>query len=66
MHIEEKFKRVAELFREIEEEGFYGTLTFQFRKGIVQLVRKEETLTGSDVFPKTLKSISGKTAEESS
>jgi len=65
MHIEEKYKRVAILFKEIEEEEFYGTLTFQFQKGVVKLVRKEETLTGSDVLPKTLKSISGKTAEES-
>jgi len=62
--MQEKYERVAELFKEIEEEGFYGTLTFQFQKGIVKLVRKEETLTGSDVLPKTLKSISGKTVEE--
>lgn len=64
MHIEEKFLRVATLFKEIEEEGFYGTLTFQFQKGIVQLVRKEETLRGSNVLPETLKSINGKTVEE--
>lgn len=65
MHTQEKYEPVAELFKQIEEEEFYGTLTFQFRKGVIQLVRKEETLTGSDVLPRTLKSISGKTAKES-
>ena len=62
--MQERYQRVAELFGNIEKEEFYGTLTFQFQKGEIQLVRKEETMTGRQLLPKSLKSISGKTAEE--
>lgn len=60
-----KYERVVELFRDIEDQKFYGTLTIQFQKGVIQLVRKEETMRGSQLLPTKLKSISGKTAEES-
>lgn len=56
--MQEKHLQIASYFKEIEEEEFYGMITFQFQKGIVQLVRKEETLKGSSLF-------SGETAEES-
>ena len=57
--MQEQYNGLIEVFKSIKKEGFYGTLSFQFRDGEVQVVRKEQTIKASEIFPSP---TSGKTA----
>ncbi len=52
------------MLESIERDRFYGTLSFQYRNGVLQTVKKEEIMMGKSIIPKAKKPYSGKTAEE--
>ncbi len=59
-----RYETVNRMLDNIERDRFYGTLSFQYRNGVLQTVKKEEIMMGKNIIPKAKKPHSGKTAEE--
>jgi hypothetical protein len=53
-------QQAQQLLAKLAAEGFYGTVSFQFKGGQVVLVRKEETILPSEALRKS----NGKTSYE--
>lgn len=58
-----KYDTVIKMFETVERGRFYGSLSFQYRNGILQTVKKEEIMVGKHIIPKS-KPYNGKTVEE--